>query len=88
MIERGVILAENNTLDLEPLNYNLNSISTTEIIHESNEHFLTLDEVIETHLKKAMEKTKWKIYGENGAAKLLGMKPTTLQSKLKKFGIK
>ena len=88
MIERGVILAENDTLDLEPLNYNLKQIEKPSVIHETSEGFLTLDEIIEAHLKKAMEKTKWKIYGENGAAKLLGMKPTTLQSKLKKFGIK
>ncbi len=88
MIERGIILAENNTLDLEPLNYNLKQIERPQIIHENNDKFLSLDELIREHLKKAMEKTKWKIYGDNGAAKLLGMKPTTLQSKLKKFGIK
>lgn len=88
MIERGIILAENNTLDLEPLNYNLKQVQKPQIVHENNDKFLTLDELIKGHLKKAMERTKWKIYGDNGAAKLLGMKPTTLQSKLKRFGIK
>jgi len=88
MIERGVILAENNTLDLEPLNYNTAQIQVPENIYENMDKFLTLNEIIEIHLKKAMERTKWKIYGADGAAKLLDMKPTTLQSKLKKFGIK
>ena len=35
-----------------------------------------------------LEVTDGKIYGEDGAAKLLGLKPTTLQSKMKKLGIK
>jgi formate hydrogenlyase transcriptional activator len=87
MIERAVILAENNTLDLQPLTTNI-QVNKKEEIYTDNEKFLTLDELIEIHLKKAMEKTKWKIYGDTGAAKLLDMKPTTLQSKLKKFGIK
>ena len=31
--------------------------------------------------------SKGKIYGENGAAQLLGLKPTTLSSQLKKHNI-
>jgi DNA-binding protein Fis len=30
---------------------------------------------------------KGKIYGDGGAAELLGLKPTTFASKLKKYGI-
>ncbi|MBI4242826.1 MAG: sigma 54-interacting transcriptional regulator [Planctomycetes bacterium] len=34
-------------------------------------------------LKEALERTSGKIYGNDGCAKLLGMRPTTLQSRLK-----
>lgn len=36
----------------------------------------------------ALEKTQWKIYGPGGAAEILGMKPTTLASRLSRNGIK
>ncbi|MEM6989271.1 MAG: sigma 54-interacting transcriptional regulator [Myxococcota bacterium] len=39
------------------------------------------------HLMAALQATKGKIYGNDGAAQLLDLKPTTLQSKLKKHGI-
>jgi transcriptional regulator with GAF, ATPase, and Fis domain len=34
-----------------------------------------------------LESTDWKVGGESGAAKLLGMKPTTLASRMKVMGI-
>lgn len=36
----------------------------------------------------ALQKAKWKIYGTDGAAELLKIKPTTLASRIKKFGLK
>jgi transcriptional regulator with GAF, ATPase, and Fis domain len=36
----------------------------------------------------AMKKSNWKIYGTGGAAQLLGIKPTTLSSRVKKMNIK
>lgn len=35
----------------------------------------------------ALKRTKWKISGDDGAAELLGIKPTTLTSRMKKMGI-
>ncbi|MCW5783719.1 MAG: hypothetical protein KIT39_10460 [Nitrospirales bacterium] len=34
-----------------------------------------------------MKLTDWKIYGAGGVAELLGIKPTTLLSRMKKMGI-
>ena len=39
------------------------------------------------NLEKALQQTDWKIYGTGGAAELLGLKPTTLLSRIKKMGI-
>jgi transcriptional regulator with GAF, ATPase, and Fis domain len=35
----------------------------------------------------ALKKCNWKIYGSDGAAQLLGIKPTTLSSRIKKLKI-
>ena len=41
-------------------------------------------EILMRHLKAK----NWKIYGPSGAAESLAIKPTTLVSKMKKFGLK
>ena len=40
------------------------------------------------NLLAVLEKTRWKIKGENGAAELLGVKATTLKARIKKMGLK
>ncbi|BBO90539.1 hypothetical protein [Desulfosarcina ovata] len=42
---------------------------------------ISFDQMVTIHLKKALAMTGGKIYGKGGAAEILGMKPTTLQSK-------
>jgi transcriptional regulator with GAF, ATPase, and Fis domain len=39
------------------------------------------------NIETALKQTDWKIYGTDGAAELLGLKPTTLLSRIKKMGI-
>ena len=36
----------------------------------------------------ALRQTKWRVYGQHGAAALLGIKPSTLASRIKKLGLK
>ncbi len=48
---------------------------------------LTLDEVQRRHILSALEHTSWRVSGPKGAARILGMKPTTLQARMKKLGI-
>ncbi|MCB9398753.1 MAG: sigma 54-interacting transcriptional regulator [Acidobacteria bacterium] len=47
----------------------------------------TLDQSIKAHILAVLQHCEGKIYGSDGAARLLGLKPTTLQSKMKKLGI-
>ena len=47
----------------------------------------TLDEVQRKHILKVLGRTQWRVSGANGAAKILGLKPTTLESRMKKLGI-
>ncbi len=39
------------------------------------------------NMQAALRQTNWRIYGPRGAAKLLGINPTTLISRLKKLGV-
>ena len=48
----------------------------------------TLEELESEQIIKTLEMTGWRVSGEKGAAKLLGMKPTTLEARMKKLGIK
>jgi formate hydrogenlyase transcriptional activator len=48
---------------------------------------VTLQDAERDHIRRVLEKSNWVIGGPNGAATRLGMKRTTLQSKMKKLGI-
>jgi formate hydrogenlyase transcriptional activator len=47
----------------------------------------SLDEAEVTIIRQAIEQCNWRIRGANGAAALLNMKPTTLESRIKKLGL-
>jgi len=49
--------------------------------------FPSLLENEKRHILEALRRTGWKIYGKDGAAELLRIKPSTLASRMKKLGI-
>ena len=49
---------------------------------------LTLAEVQRRHIEATLTRTEGKIYGDDGAAVILGLKPTTLQSRMKKLKVR
>jgi formate hydrogenlyase transcriptional activator len=49
--------------------------------------FLTLEEVEREHILRALERTKGVLAGPHGAARLLGMRRSTVWSRMKKLGI-
>ena len=46
-----------------------------------------MEPVVKTHIERVLEHTYVQVYGETGAAAVLGLKPTTLQSRMKRLGI-
>ncbi len=50
--------------------------------------FQKLEEVEKHHIIEALKKLNWKVSGEKGAAKFLGLNPTTLEARMKKLGIR
>jgi formate hydrogenlyase transcriptional activator len=79
-IERAVILTSGSDLRA-PLS-ELKSLSPS-----SNGSPKTLEDAEREHILKALREAKWTIGGSGGAAAKLGMKRTTLQSKMQKLGI-
>jgi len=48
---------------------------------------LTLKDAERQHITKVLERTNWRIKGPHGAAELLGLKPSTLYTRMNKLGI-
>ena len=47
----------------------------------------TLEEVERRHILDVLGQTGWRISGDSGAARILAVKPTTLEYRMKKLGI-
>jgi len=47
----------------------------------------SLEEVERQHIAAVLEETGWRVSGDRGAARILGLKRTTLEARLKKLGI-
>ena len=65
--------------------------TTTREETDTDEKILTEEEMRDyqkRNLARALEQTRWRVSGPNGAAQLLGVKPTTLADRIRAFGIK
>jgi formate hydrogenlyase transcriptional activator len=47
----------------------------------------TLEEVERNHITEILKRARWRVRGKDGAAEILGIKPTTLDFRMKKLGI-
>jgi DNA-binding NtrC family response regulator len=85
LLERSVLMTDGNTIDKIPLPENdkrtlaltANELPINSLEQNERDHILTV-----------LKKTNGRVQGAGGAAELLGIPPTTLHSKIKKFGIK
>lgn len=55
---------------------------------EKSHTLVSLEEYERDYILRVLNETMWRVSGDKGAAKILGMKPTTLESRMKKLGIK
>jgi formate hydrogenlyase transcriptional activator len=81
LIERAIILGNSSTLRLPPG-------PVTELQQDA---LPKLKDAERLHARgfilKVLEQTGWRIRGHGGAAEVLGLKPTTLEARIKKLGI-
>ena len=48
---------------------------------------MTFDELEQNYIMQVLQKTQWNLEGNQGAAMILGIRPTTLRVKMRKYGI-
>jgi DNA-binding NtrC family response regulator len=94
VIERAVILARGGPLefDVPRTDSSLEQTSLRPLdVDQAEPEYLTEAEMRRRereNLFAVLMKASWKIKGVDGAAELLGMKPTTLSSRIEKMGLK
>lgn len=81
IIERGVILTDGKKLSLA------HWLPQSGRAKGKEEAILSFEEAQKQHIIKALKKTKWRVSGSEGAAKLLQMNAKTLESKMRKYGL-
>jgi transcriptional regulator with GAF, ATPase, and Fis domain len=86
VIERAMILSPGTTLEIEnafpDYHRHTHASSPTHMSQSEN-----LKEVERAHIVKVLKECNWKVRGIDGAAERLGLKRTTLQSRMKRLGI-
>jgi formate hydrogenlyase transcriptional activator len=80
VIERAMILNHGPRLCIKLAHAALRPVAVTAMA-------VSLDEAERTIILQALEQCHWRIRGPNGAAALLDIKPTTLESRIKKIGL-
>jgi formate hydrogenlyase transcriptional activator len=80
VIERAMILEHSRTLNIKLGHTTLRPIAVKATAG-------SLDEAERAIILQAVEQCNWRIRGSNGAAALLDIKPTTLESRIKKLGL-
>ena len=93
VVERAVILSSGGNslrLDLALPAEPIKQLQPKEQPWQQNDVLSEIDmqRLAKTNLIKAMRTTNWKISGTNGAAELLGIKPSTLAYRLSLYGLK
>ncbi|HUK83791.1 MAG TPA: sigma-54 dependent transcriptional regulator [Verrucomicrobiae bacterium] len=98
VIERAVILARGGALEFdlpgakpETIGHQLSAVSQQPTADSAEPKFLTEAEMERRerdNLLQVLQEANWKIKGADGAAELMGVKPTTLLARMKKWGLK
>jgi formate hydrogenlyase transcriptional activator len=83
LVERAVILSRGTALEIPRSELRQGAEASS----GDSASAMTLEEAEREHIRRTLEQVNWVVGGVNGAAAKLGMKRTTLQSKMKKLGI-
>ncbi|WP_346318487.1 sigma 54-interacting transcriptional regulator [Chitinophaga sp. YIM B06452] len=86
LIERSILLTRSNIIEEVPIPSQQRKGATTEPAAE--ERIKTIHENERDHILTVLKKCNGRIWGMGGAAELLNVPPTTLNSKMKKLGIR
>ena len=82
VIERAVITSNGTALQVLD---RFDAFRKTE--NQTGEEVKVLAELEQDHILQVLHKTGWRIEGKDGAALLLGLNPSTLRARIRKYGI-
>lgn len=82
IIEHGLVISKRDSLEV-PTAYFVQSSAAKE-----RTGLMPLAEYEKKYILDVLHRTQGRIYGKGGAASILGLKPSTLQSRMRKLGIK
>jgi transcriptional regulator with GAF, ATPase, and Fis domain len=85
VLERSVILSSGSVLSLPP---GFEASRPHDTNRSPADPHVPLDVLEREHIENVLESTEWKIEGDDGAAARLGLKPSTLRSRMRKHGIR
>ncbi len=93
VIERAVILSPGKVLRLDLSMSGVSAVAASWPAQnaQTRGHILTEKEMREyqkQNLATALKETNWRVSGPDGAAELLGVRPTTLADRIRTFGLK
>jgi transcriptional regulator with GAF, ATPase, and Fis domain len=84
IIERMLILSESGEITIPDFEISPNVMPQKAPVQNE---LLTLDEISRRHILMVLNHVKWRIRGRQGAAEILGLKPSTLEYRIKRLGI-
>ena len=85
LIERAMIMSAGTMLDAVEL---FSRVSPSDPASPPAPPDATLEDIERAHIRRVLERTRWAIEGERGAARILGLNPSTLRGRLRKLGIR
>jgi transcriptional regulator of acetoin/glycerol metabolism len=78
-IEHAMIVSSGPSLEMLPP-----VLTTQEMLGDGEK----LEDLERGHILRVLEETGWRVSARGGAAEILGLKPTTLEARMKKLGIR
>ncbi len=84
LVERAMIISPGNTLEYGDWLPSVHFFTAPEDASSSKK----LEDIEKEHIISVLKKVNWKVSGEKGAAKIVGLNATTLEARMKKMGIK
>jgi PAS domain S-box-containing protein len=90
VIERAMIVTQGPalTVELPSVSGGTTFAPAALACEETHPEGATLDEIQRSHILAVLKQTGWRVSGKNGAAAILGLKPTTLEARMAKLGIR
>jgi transcriptional regulator with GAF, ATPase, and Fis domain len=87
VLERATILGDGAVLGEETIDLPAARPARSEPAAGPRRPGRSMEEVEREHIREVLAQTRGRLYGRDGAAAVLGLKPSTLQSRMKKLGV-